>query len=130
MPNLVRITIITLYCLSTFALGEAAQRQLPTHHPSHKPTTTEENTSPMQVPLLGFVYEPEDGGVRAIRGIPGSAVLGDRQSLPAEIKNLHFAPGQMYALVERGDSGPTALIGFASGGPGPLVEIPGVLSKP
>jgi hypothetical protein len=78
---------------------------------------------------MGFVYERPAASVRAILGIPGSSFLGDAQTLPTEVKNIHFAPGQVYALVERGDSTPSGVINFESAGPGPLVEIKGALSK-
>src|SRR2546426_10421043 len=77
----------------------------------------------IQKPLLGFVYDEDAGEVRAILGIPGALVFSDPLALPAEVTNVHFAPGQKYAIVERTDGAPIGLLTFPGVNPGPLIEI-------
>lgn len=84
---------------------------------------------PLQVPLLGFVYEHDIAGVRPILGIPGASVLGETISLPDDVAKIHFAPGQRYALAER-NTGSLAALPLTATSAGPLVEIDGALSSP
>ena len=84
----------------------------------------------IQKPLLGFVYDKDAGEVRAILGVPGALVFSDPLALPAEVRNVHFAPGQKYAIVERSDGAPVSLLRFPGVNPGDLTEIPSSIVEP
>src|SRR5262249_4281138 len=84
----------------------------------------------IQKPLLGFVYEKDAGEVRAILGVPGALVFSDPLALPAEVTNVHFSPGQKYAIVERSDGAPVGLVRFPGLNPGEITEIPSSIGEP
>src|SRR5215467_3996997 len=84
----------------------------------------------MQKPLLGFVYDKDAGEVRAILGVPGALVFSDPLALPAEVTNVHFAPRQKYAIVERSDGAPVSLLRFPGANAGELLEIRSTIVAP
>jgi hypothetical protein len=84
----------------------------------------------IQKPLLGFVYDKDAGEVRAILGVPGALVFSDPLALPAEVRNVHFAPGQKYAIVERSGGAPVSLLRFPGVNPGEVTEIPSSIVEP
>jgi hypothetical protein len=49
-------------------------------------------------PMLGYVADPE-GGVRPIRGIPGAAIVGERQAWGMATARVEVSPSQDYALT-------------------------------
>jgi hypothetical protein len=64
---------------------------------------------PLAAPVLGYVAQPAPLELRAILGVPGSAVFSDPLVLPKNSTNLHLSPGQDYALVERASEDPILL---------------------
>src|SRR5438132_14073562 len=66
----------------------------------------------IQKPLLGFVYDKDAGEVRAILGVSGALVFSDPLALTAEVTNVHFAPGQKYAIEERSGGTSICLLRF------------------
>src|SRR5690349_21098504 len=57
----------------------------------------------VSAPVLGYVYQSSSLELRAILGVPGSAVFSDRLPLPESVTHVHVAPSQTYMLVERRD---------------------------
>jgi len=55
-------------------------------------------------PVVGLVSSTNRVEVRAILGVPGAALLSAPLPVPADVTRLYFAPGQQYALAERGGS--------------------------
>ena len=55
-------------------------------------------------PLLGYVYDPAWQGIRAIRGIPGAAVLDRPADLGLALRAAVIAPSHEYALVITADA--------------------------
>ena len=84
-------------------------------------------TAQMQRPLLGFVVGANPIDVRAVLGIPGAAVMSDRLELPPEVRKVHFAPKQQYAILERNTDLPISILTFAGSESGPILDIAGIL---
>ena len=86
-------------------------------------------TAQMQRPLLGFVVGTNPIDVRAILGIPGAAVMSDRLELPPEVRKVHFAPKQQYAVLERNTDLPISVLTFVGSESGPIFDIAGAISN-
>ncbi len=103
-------------------------------------------TAAVQSPVLGFVASAPAAGrhgqqtpgltlsssateVRAILGVPGAAMVGTPVPLPRGIASVYFAPGENYALVEQLE-GTMALVEFSGAQAGPLLAVPGAISRP
>jgi hypothetical protein len=130
-PSL-RISILILLCIVGRSVSSAGQRQAPPPENSSRRPPAGSNgyvPEPMQRPLLGFAYDNEAGELRAILGIPGALVFGNPLALPAEVTNVHFAPGQRHAIVER-DGAPLGLLPLPGINPGPITEIPSSIIEP
>jgi hypothetical protein len=65
-------------------------------------------------PVAGYAVESSGPELRAIYGVPGSYRFSDPLPLPDGVTRIHMAPGQDFALVERGNAGLGIL--FLSGG--------------
>src|ERR1019366_3749347 len=65
-------------------------------------------------PVAGYAVESSGPELRAIYGVPGSYRFSDPLPLPDGVTRIHIAPGQDFALVERGNAGLGIL--FLSGG--------------
>jgi hypothetical protein len=83
----------------------------------------------IQVPVVGLVYDQDARALRAIMGLPGASVFSNPLPLAAEIANVHLAPGQSYAVVER-FSMPMGLIKLSSASAGPVSGLPVDTVKP
>lgn len=84
----------------------------------------------MQPAMLGFVSTAGGSEVRAILGIPGASSLSQPLAMPSGVTNLHFAPGQNYALGSGAAGASLGVVTFSTASPGPVVEIPGAISQP
>jgi len=84
------------------------------------------DSSQMQSPVLGYAVQQSPPELRAVLGVPGAAVFSDPLSLPRRTTRLRLAPGQQYAIIERAQETPTALLlnGIETGG---TVVIPGAV---
>jgi hypothetical protein len=67
-------------------------------------------TGGFSVPTLGFVSSQAPAQLQPILGIPGSARLGSKLSLPSTVTQIHIAPGHAYALVQQGPSNPVSMV--------------------
>ncbi len=118
-------------CIGSLITVMQGQDDIGNNRENHPRSAYNPNTfRPMQRPVLGFVYASDAGELRAIFGIPGASIFSDALELPLGITNVHFSPGQRYAIVERGDEAPLGIIDFAELTQGLLVNIPGAISKP
>ena len=78
--------------------------------------------------VLGYVTQTHPPELRAIYGVPGSAVLSDRLPLPRDTTELWLAQGQQsYAIVRVGNK----VFGISLQGTsvGPIVEVAGMLPE-
>jgi hypothetical protein len=66
--------------------------------------------SAIRVPLIGFAPMPSSGGLRPVWRTFGADILGNPMTLPSGVNMIVAAPGQQYALAERGDQGELGLI--------------------
>jgi hypothetical protein len=78
-------------------------------------------------PVAGYVAAPPRAELRAILGVPGSYLLSDPLTLPDGVTRIRLAPGQDYALVERGSHAPAAVV-LKAGAVDHVTEIPGALA--
>jgi len=94
--------------------------------------------SSMGRPVLGYVAESSPAELRAILGVPGSAVFSDPLLLPRGVSRINLAPGQAFALVEvraevriegrvEGSGGDLSVIPLRAGATGDATPIPGAL---
>src|SRR4030095_10596414 len=83
----------------------------------------------IQIPVVGLVYDRDARNLRAIIGLPGASVFSNPLPLADEIADLHLAPGQSYALVERSNL-PIGLMKLSSASAGPISELPFATVKP
>src|SRR5215469_4651182 len=111
--------------ISLLGISLAATAQGPTKRPLAPPLVL----GPMRSPVVGFVYSPELIELRAIQGIAGASILTEPLTLPPGATNVHLAPGQKYALVER-DGSSLGLIPLTMTSANAVVEIAGALVKP
>lgn len=56
-------------------------------------------------PVLGYVWEPEAQGVRAVLGMPGAAMLGPRLDFGASLHRAAIAQEAGYVLASAGPEG-------------------------
>ena len=83
----------------------------------------------IQVPVVGLVYDRDARALRAILGLPGASVFSNPLPLSAEIADVHLAPGQSYALVERSNM-PMGIMKLSSASAGSISELPFDTVKP
>lgn len=50
-------------------------------------------------PVTGYVFDPAQGVIRPINGLPGAALLGPALESPVEFSRVAFAPGHRRALA-------------------------------
>ncbi|MBI4875966.1 MAG: hypothetical protein HY822_15120 [Acidobacteria bacterium] len=80
-----------------------------------------------QSPVLGYLVTQDPLELRPISGIPGAAVRGEPLPLPEGLTALRLAPGPRYALAERGDPIPPAVL-LLDGGTPAVLPLEGVLT--
>lgn len=80
-------------------------------------------------PVLGYVTESSPLRLRAILGVPGSAVMTGALTLPANIAQLYSAPGQAYALAVRPGDDP-AVVALNMTAPLTAVPLAGGMRQP
>ena len=56
-------------------------------------------------PIAGYVSPSSRVELRAISGVPGAYLFSDPIALPDGVTGIHLAPGQDFALIERGTAG-------------------------
>ncbi len=66
-------------------------------------------------PVLGYAYDPSLGAIRAIRGIPGAAVLGDVVDSGLELTAAEISPSQDFALAVSASDRRLRLIRWSDG---------------
>lgn len=66
-------------------------------------------TGSISGPIAGYAANASRTQIRAILGVPGAFGFSDPLSLPAGVAQVRLAPGQDFALVERGDDTPGIL---------------------
>jgi hypothetical protein len=77
--------------------------------PIHRKGPLASSGGPLSGPVLGYVAQDSPLELRAILGVPGSAVFSDPLPLPKNASRLYLAPDQSYALVERPAADPALL---------------------
>jgi len=97
------------------------------------PNANSVSTTGVSIPTLGFVQGQAPAQLQPILGVPGSARLGVPLSLPSAVTQIHIAPGDAYALVERGPGNTVSLVSLR-GIPEqaqnlPLIPIPGATGQ-
>jgi hypothetical protein len=83
----------------------------------------------LRTPLLGYLVQEDPLELRAISGIPGAAIRSEPLPLPEGLTRLRLAPGHGFALAERGDTDPGAVLMLDGRGPLPLAPISGALAR-
>jgi hypothetical protein len=61
-------------------------------------------------PVLGYLFDNEAQGLRAIMGVPGAARMGELVSAPFPISAAAVAPSQEYAVVVNAVNGAAAVL--------------------
>lgn len=69
----------------------------------------------VSTPILGYVLDPVSQTLRAIEGVPGAAVLGDRITLEATFGKIAIAPNRRYALAVVPDEGVMSIVRLDDG---------------
>lgn len=77
-------------------------------------------------PVAGYVADRSRPELRAITGVPGSYLFSDPLPLPDGSTGIHLAPGQDFAILERGDTGP-ALLFLSGGAVDHVADLPGAM---
>jgi len=129
----IRIPLLILVCLGPSWRAGSAQRQgeiLERQAAQSRTVGAGNATQGMQAPVLGFVYDPNHGEVRAILGIAGASVLGGPMAVPAGVTGVNFAPSRNYALLARRGGGFIGLLTFQGAEEGSLIPICGAISQP
>jgi hypothetical protein len=80
-------------------------------------------------PILGYITQSSPLRLRAILGVPGSAVLSGAMLLPANTARVHLAPGQAYALAERRNDDPAVVV-LKAGSAGTAIPVDGAIQTP
>ena len=91
----------------------------------------------LATPALGFAYDSSASAIRAVRGVPGAAVLGDVIDTGLELAAAEISPSQDFALAvsasdrrvrlvrwSEGQSPSVTLVGGAIESPGRLIFSP------
>jgi hypothetical protein len=78
---------------------------------------------------MGYVFYESSRELRAILGVPGAAVFSEPMAIPRDVTQVHLAPGQPFALVERRES-ELALVPFAGTSLRDFVTVQGALRQP
>src|SRR5690348_1682440 len=65
-------------------------------------------------PALGFAFDANLGAIRAIRGIPGAALIADAIGAGSTLQSAAIAPGRGFALATSADS-PLRLLRLETG---------------
>ena len=107
------VLVVSLIFTGHLYPADTAAIRSGTLDPPRKPAGSE-ITGPLSSPVLGYVAQAAPIELRAILGVPGSAVLSDPLYLPKGASRLRMAPDQSYALVER-SAGDPQLLPLASG---------------
>jgi hypothetical protein len=116
-----------VFAASLQAADSAAARNTALLHRTDRELAGSNTTSPLGRPVLGYVAQPSPLELRAIFGVPGSAVLSEPLALPKNASRLRLAPGQGYALVEMAAGDPQVLpLGNSEA---TASTIPGALEK-
>lgn len=76
----------------------------------------------LATPAIGYVYDPSLGSVRAIRGIPSAALLGEVVETGLELFSAEVSPSQDFALAVSASDRRVRLIRW-SGGQTPAVIL-------
>jgi len=79
-------------------------------------------------PVLGYLLQEDPLELRAISGIPGAAIRGEPLPLPEGVTRLRLAPGHGFALAERGESDPPAVL-LLDGRAALATPVPGALAR-
>ena len=79
-------------------------------------------------PVLGYLLQDDPLELRAIAGIPGAAIRGEPLPLPDGVTRLRLAPGHGFALAERGESDPPAVL-LLDGGAVLATPVSGALAR-
>jgi hypothetical protein len=82
----------------------------------------------LRAPVLGYLLQEDPLELRAISGIPGAAIRGEPLPLPEGVTRLRLAPGHGFALAERGESDPPAVL-LLDGGAAPATPVSGALVR-
>ena len=82
----------------------------------------------LRAPVLGYLLQEDPLELRAISGIPGAAVRGEPLPLPEDVTRLRLAPGHGFALAERGESDPAAVL-LLDGRAALAAPVPGALAR-
>lgn len=87
-------------------------------------------TTRMQGPLLGFVYDSGVRELRAIWGIPGASLFGEPVAVPYGLAGIYFSPGQRYAIAEQRAEVPIGAMDLTGQNGDGLIPIAGAIYRP
>ena len=82
----------------------------------------------LRAPVLGYLLQEDPLELRAISGIPGAAIRGEPLPLPEGVTRLRLAPGHGFAMAERGESDPPAVL-LLDGGATLAAPVSGALAR-
>lgn len=84
----------------------------------------------LATPALGYVYDPSLGGIRAIRGIPGAALLADVVETGLELTGAEVSPAQNFALAVSASDRRVRLIRWFDGQAPSVTLLPDAMEAP
>jgi hypothetical protein len=81
-------------------------------------------------PALGFVYDPSLGAIRAIRGVPGAALLADVIETGLELTSAEISPSQDFALAVSASDRRVRLVRWPDGQAPSVTLVGGAMDSP
>jgi hypothetical protein len=82
-----------------------------------------------QSPVLGYLAGEDPLELRVMAGIPGAAIRGEPLPLPDGLTRIRLAPGHRFALAERGEAGPPAVLNLDGDAAPALAPLPGAVAQ-
>jgi len=86
--------------------------------------------SRLATPALGYVFDPSLSGIRAVRGIPGAAVLADVLDTGLELASAEVSPSQDFALAVSASDRRVRLIRWSEGQAPSVTLLPDAMHAP
>src|ERR1043166_4728856 len=113
-----------IHCL-VLSHGFAQQSAAPLRMTAHAESRDQSNPNTLSAPVLGLLTDDSSTEVRAIVGVPGSAMIDDPVTLPANTGRIFLAPSARWSLIEKADGSGLALLAFDGQTAGDLIGIDG-----
>ena len=84
----------------------------------------------LATPALGYVYDPSLGAVRAIRGVPGAALLADVVDTGLELTSAEISPSQDFAVAVSASDRRVRVIRWLDGQAPSVTLVGGAMESP